>query len=248
VTQEIAILSPEKTLLTYRLAGPGARMMAHMLDVLLIFAFIFMISMAGSATLGVIDPALLSGVILVISSVLPFAYFIVLEGLWNGQTIGKKAMSLRVRMADGTPITFQAAVGRNFVRVADFFPPPYFAGLLAIFTSPKAQRLGDMVANTIVVHERRGVPSFTTAPHQVGVHPLEKYVGELRGMTLEEYQTLRRLADRFPELSASIQERMIREVWRPIALRRSVPEVMNVHPVYLIEATVMKYGREKGLL
>jgi hypothetical protein len=41
---------------------------------------------------------------------------------------------------------------------------------------------------------------------------------------------------------------MLVEVWRPIALRRMVPEVPGVHPLLLAEATVMKYGRQHGLL
>jgi hypothetical protein len=67
-------------------------------------------------------------------------------------------------------------------------------------------------------------------------------------MTNDEYVVLRRLADRYPELTPETQERLIREVWRPFAERRGVQEPPNVHPIYSIEAVVMKYGRERGLL
>lgn len=67
-------------------------------------------------------------------------------------------------------------------------------------------------------------------------------------MTVPEYNALRRFADRFPELPANIQEKLVNEVWAPIANRRKVPSYDNIHPIYLAEAVVMKYGREHGLL
>jgi uncharacterized RDD family membrane protein YckC len=247
VEHELVVLSPEKTIVTYRLSGIGSRILAHTLDVLLIAALYMSIAYIAGAVTG-LEPGLGTALIVFSGVALPFLYFILFEGLWNGQTIGKKAANLRVRMADGTPVTFGAALGRNLLRPADLLPGFYFVGLLAIFTSPRSQRLGDLVSGTVVVHERRGAPRFSPAPHTAGIHAMESHVGELRGMTIEEYQTLRRLCDRFPELTPTAQSRLLEEVWRPIAAKRGIPIVSNVHPLYLAEATVMRYGREHGLL
>jgi uncharacterized RDD family membrane protein YckC len=247
VQNDLAILTPEKTILTYRLAGIGSRVMAQVLDVMLISAIIIGLGMV-SAAAAFIDPALGNAIMLMVGFLVPFLYFILQEWLWNGQTVGKKAAGLRVRMDDGTPITFAAALGRNIMRPADFLPAFYFAGLVTIFMNPKSQRLGDLVAKTVVVHERRPGTLYVMAPHVVGIHPFESQVGDLRGMTLDEYDALRRLCDRFPELTVETQNRLIQEVWAPIAQRTNVPEVSNVHPLYLAEAAVMKYGRQHGLL
>ncbi|MHB8637712.1 MAG: RDD family protein [Fimbriimonadaceae bacterium] len=247
---EILLLSPEKTVLSYRLASLGSRIGAHIIDLLLagIVAFILAMLLMFLAQSGDFGQQL-AGVATPIVVASFFLYFILLEGLWNGQTLGKKALGIRVRMADGTPITFQGALGRNLLRVADLLPSMYFVGLAAIFTTPRAQRFGDLVSGTIVTHEKRGLPNFSPAPHRLaGEHPYEQYVGELRGLTLEEYRALRRFCDRYPELAAPIQARMLDEIWRPIALRRAVPEMPGVHPLLLAEATVMKYGRMHGLL
>ena len=247
MTHEFAILSPEKTILTFQLAGLGSRIAAHLLDVLLVFVALF-----GASTLltflAIVEPGVAIALISVVFALGPFAYFILMEGLWNGQTLGKKAAGIRVRLADGTPVTFAAALGRNLLRPADLFPGPYFVGLLAVFTNPRSQRLGDLVAGTIVVHEGKLPPFFASAPHKVGIHPLEAHVGDLRGMTREEYVALKRFCDRFPELSTAVQHTLIQEVWLPLAIRRSVPPMPNVHPIYLAEAVVMRYGRIHGLL
>lgn len=242
---DLAVLSPEKTIITYRLSGVGSRILAQLLDLMIIFAFDYVALNIMVIFVGIFD-SLLAQVIagfVVIAGL--FLYFILFEGLWNGQTLGKKAVGIRVRMADGLPISMGAALGRNLLRPADMF---YLIGVLAMFCTPRSQRIGDLVANTMVTHDRRAMPFFTPAPHVAGIHPLEAQVGELRGMTIEEYNALRRFADRFPELPTQIQNKLVREVYQPIAARRGLKPIANVHPLYLAEAAVMKYGREHGLL
>ncbi len=245
---DLAVLSPEKTIITYRLSSIGSRIVAHIVDLMIILAVMF----AGTSLLkSIIErffPEFANFIVALISTFGMFAYFILFEGLWNGQTIGKKVAGIRVRMADGLPITFAAAIGRNLLRPADLFPGTYFMGLLAMFCSPKSQRFGDLVANTVVIHEKRAIPYFTPAPHSAGIHALEGQIGDLRGMTNEEYNALRRFADRFPELPTTVQNKLVKEVFQPIATRRGIPSISNVHPLYLAEAAVMKYGRENGLL
>lgn len=257
MAHELLVISPEKTVLNYRLAGIGSRALAHFFDVMVVFValIIILIGVMLFAGISMFSPVTAEAglgvgsiIAMVAISLGPFLYFILFEWLWNGQTLGKKALGIRVRMADGTPITFAAAVGRNLLRVADILPGSYFVGLIATFTNPKAQRIGDLFAGTIVLHERRIEAKFRPAPHKESTHPLEESVGELRGMTTEDYWALRRLCDRFPELPTHVQNNLIRDVWQPISHRLGVPSLPNVHPLYLAEAVVMRYGRFHGML
>jgi uncharacterized RDD family membrane protein YckC len=253
VEHELALLSPEKTILTYRLASIGGRVFAHLVDIFIVIAVMIAVTIGFGISAGLLGReggGLVSPLYYVFVAAFPFLYFIVFEAYWNGQTLGKKMFGLRVKMSDGTAITPLAAIGRNLLRPADMMPGTYFAGLLAIFTTPKSQRFGDLISDTVVVYEKRGVPYFTPspAPHTAGIHPLEVQVGELRGMTLDEYNALRRYCDRFPELSPSAQKKLTDDVWLPIAARRGVMMAPNIHPIYLAEAVVMKYGRGHGLL
>jgi uncharacterized RDD family membrane protein YckC len=244
VHHDVAVLTPDKVVVTYRVAAIGTRVWAHLLDLAILAVAIYAVAMAIAITRVevLIVPAMFCAVLG------PFAYFIVLEALWNGQTVGKKAFSLRVRMADGTPVTFGGAALRNLMRPGDFLPGGYLVGLAAIFLSPLSQRLGDMFAGTMVTYEPRARAGFTVSPHTAGVHPYEDQVGELRRMTQEEYFLIKRLCDRFPELSDAAQVRALREVWEPFVARHSVPALPGVHPVYQMEAVVMRYGRARGLL
>jgi uncharacterized RDD family membrane protein YckC len=249
--QDLVLLSPEKSVLTFRLATIGSRIMAVLLDLIILMAVLFGITFILAIAMGVAGEGggeMFAGVMMVIMSLGPFLYFILLEGLWNGQTIGKKALGIRVRMTDGTPITFGAALGRNLLLPADLMPGTGFVGLLAMFTNVKCQRLGDLVANTIVLHERKPEPVFSVAPHVVALHPLESHVGSLQKMTIEEYNALRLLCDRFPELSREMQLRLMSDVWKPFAQRHDLQSFPGVDPVFIAEAVVMRYGRIHGLL
>jgi uncharacterized RDD family membrane protein YckC len=248
--QELLVLSPEKTVLSFDIARVGSRILAQLLDIIVIGIGIVLLSILISLGAAVLPglPSLGVAAILFLIALGWLIYFILLEGLWNGQTLGKKAAGIRVRMVDGTPVTFGATLARNLLRPADLLPFYYFLGFLAMFTNVKSQRIGDMVAGTIVVRERKPIPLFTPAPYVLGTHPFEPHVGELRGMSNDEYVVLKRLCDRFPEIPTRVQDQLIEEVWTPFAQRFKINAVPNVHAIYLAEAVVMKYGRRQGLL
>lgn len=241
------VLTPEKVVVSYRLASLGTRIMAHIIDVV-IAIMVFYVLAIGAAFVFQGAPELTWVILAAMAAFGLYAYFAFQEGFWGGQTIGKRLMNIRVIMVDGTPITFPAAIYRNLLRVGDFLPTFYLAGFLSIFTNPRSQRIGDIVAGTVVVHEPRNLYTFTPAPHRYGVHRLEDTVGDLRKMTLQEYFAIKRLCDRFPELPAQTQAESLRDIWFPFASKVGIEPVPNVHPLYQMEAAVMKYGRMHKLV
>ena len=247
MAHDLVLLSPEKTVLSFRLASLGLRASAHLLDFLLLLLAFIAITLI-SALLSQVASPLATSLMLASMILGPFAYFIVLEGFWNGQTVGKRVMRLRVRKLDGTPVTFGAALTRNLLRPADFLPALYFAGLLAIFTNIRSQRLGDLVAGTVVISEREPPAQVPPSPHRVNIHPFETHVGDLRYMTPEEYAALKQLCDRFPNLSPTVREPLLELIWTPFASRHGISSLPQVHNLYLAEAAVMRYGRDHGLL
>ena len=245
---DLEILTPERAVLTYRLAGIGSRAMAQLLDILIVAAVMILLGLL-AVFLAFFDAAMSMGLYMFLLFLLPILYFVLSEGLGNGQTIGKRALGIRVRMADGTPVGLEAAILRNLMRPADLLPGPYLVGLASIFLSPRAQRLGDLAANTVVVTERQEGNRYAVAPHGVGFHPLEDRVGPLRGLTTPEYAAFRRLADRYYELPSEAQARLLGTVYRPVAQRLGIPDPPEGETeIRMVEAVVMAFGRRKGLL
>jgi hypothetical protein len=74
--------------------------------------------------------------------------------LWHGQTPGKRAVGIRVLKDSGRPITAIEGIGRNLMRAVDGFMF-YAVGIITMLISPQNRRLGDYVAGTIVVYDKK---------------------------------------------------------------------------------------------
>lgn len=173
---EYALETPENSVLTFQLAGPATRLLAYLIDLTMIIAIgtvgSFVIMMFLSA-LGL--PMLGMGIVYVLIFLLQWWYFALLEWVFRGRTIGKKMTNLRVIMDGGYPLTFFAAILRNFLRTADCLPfidvtalwglpeelggviavPVFGVGLILMALTPEYRRAGDLVARTIVIAEGR---------------------------------------------------------------------------------------------
>jgi uncharacterized RDD family membrane protein YckC len=83
------------------------------------------------------------------------AYFVVLEGLWS-RTLGKFFQGLVVRKLDGSPCDWRGALIRGALRIIEV-NPLLFGGLpagLVIIASERKQRIGDLLAGTVVVSNK----------------------------------------------------------------------------------------------
>lgn len=92
-----------------------------------------------------------------IASTLGFLYHVALEGRF-GQTVGKRWFGVVVVSGDGRPCTYRAAFVRTAGRLVDALPVGYLVGLAAILLTPRDQRLGDLLAGTVVVRAGAGDP------------------------------------------------------------------------------------------
>lgn len=171
--EKLIIETPERVELEFALASIGNRFLAVLIDHALQFFSVFSVyyflitlnvNVARLEGSGEVSRWILALAILLIFLFFT-SYFILFEWLWNGQTLGKRIMRLRVIREDGRPLTFWEAATRNILRIVDAFPgvliPIYSLGLLVIFFSSRDQRIGDFFAGTVVVRERReNVPTF----------------------------------------------------------------------------------------
>jgi uncharacterized RDD family membrane protein YckC len=153
-THSLVIRTPEGIAFSLLLAGPVTRFLAWIIDVaciagvVLVLGFVFGI-------LGFLSPDLAQALMLLVGFVAQIGYGIGAEWLWRGQTIGKRLLRLRVMDAQGLKLQFSQIVIRNLLRFVDFLPAFYLIGGVACLVSRRAQRLGDLAGNTIVVRHPR---------------------------------------------------------------------------------------------
>lgn len=140
--------TPEGISLRLSPAGPVPRMLAWMIDTLIRLAINFVL-FTGFAFLGKTG----LGIALILSFLLEWFYPVYFELFKNGQTPGKKSFNLYVTMENASPVTPAASVIRNLLRFVDFLPLFYGFGFVSMLLTRRFQRLGDLVANTVVLHK-----------------------------------------------------------------------------------------------
>jgi uncharacterized RDD family membrane protein YckC len=155
----IAIETPEHVVFEHRLAGPARRLLAYVVDLIVCYGglvvlglIILLIAVTVGSKLGdsLVIAKLGGGLLLLALFAVQWLYFLVFEGL-RGRTPGKAVVGLRVVTVTGRPIGFAHAALRNLLRAADALPTGYLLGFLAMAFSSRFQRLGDLVAGTVVV-------------------------------------------------------------------------------------------------
>lgn len=149
----LAIRTPEGVLFSLPLASPVSRGLALTIDVAVVVA-------GGSllrsllAALAILSADIAAAAYGVAAFALSVGYAMAAEWLWRGQTIGKRLLRLRVVDAQGLKLQPAQVVVRNLLRPVDALPVFYLVGGAAALVSARAQRLGDLAANTVVVRTR----------------------------------------------------------------------------------------------
>lgn len=150
----LRIVTPEGVSFALPLASPLRRLYAVMLDLVLVIVLnmaMFTLSAMTIAFAGFFGFA----IYFLINFVFTFGYFIFCEWRWKGQTPGKKMMGIQVMDAEGLRLQFSQIVIRNLMRVVDQLPLLYLVGGIAAVLHSQGKRLGDLVANTIVIRKEK---------------------------------------------------------------------------------------------
>jgi uncharacterized RDD family membrane protein YckC len=149
----IRVVTPENIAFEYRLAGPFRRLPAFLLDFAFGLGLFITLLIIVNMTVTIVSPGLAAALSLLLFFVIWWFYGVLFETFMNGQTPGKYVLGLRVLTDSGQPINGMQATLRNLLRAADLIVP--LIGLLVMSLNRKYQRLGDLVAGTIVVVEER---------------------------------------------------------------------------------------------
>ena len=250
----VQIETPEHIVFEHRLAGPARRALAHVLDLVLCYGVLLLVGIA--ILFGVVGGAALSGelsslakasvgLVLLLVFIVQWVYFAAWEAL-TGRTPGKRALGLAVVTTTGRPIGVREATLRNLLRAADVLPVGYVVGLACQLCTQRFQRLGDLVAGTMVVvpeRARGGSPivlrppataaELASLPQTVRLDPEERAAIEL---------FLRRRG----QLGAA-RERELAELIAPvIAARVGAAGMDPVRLLALVFDLAARAGRDEG--
>ncbi len=212
------VVTPENIELDYEIAGIGSRFLALFIDMFiqtsLLLGLLFLFDLLKlnnlESKITELSTSITGAILIGLLFVILIGYYIILETVMNGQTIGKKIVNIRVRKEGGYAPSFWDILLRNIIRLADFFPSFYGTGLIVMFLNKKSKRLGDYAAGTIVVKEisRRKIDQFLNE-QPTNLEPSETFViiekhqwvsSILPALTEQDYLLIKNLLTRRNEL------------------------------------------------
>ncbi|GAB5465656.1 MAG: RDD family protein [Candidatus Kapaibacteriales bacterium] len=178
----VIVQSPQNVALEFKLASLGERILAYMVDILILLGFIIFTSI----TLSYIDDHYyISDLWYFFVIIIPVVtYDVYMEYLMNGQSPGKRAFRLRVVRADGERAELQHFALRWLFRVVEGIALYGIIPITSYILTDKHQRLGDLAAGTLVIKE-----SKTLLETRIGVSRSTTYkpvFGNLDWMTEDD--------------------------------------------------------------
>lgn len=168
--QTIGIETAQNVMVQHEVASVGDRIVAAILDSLVLLAWMFLLFISGVFTAGLGGDGV-AVAILIVLALLPYMFYdLVCEIAMDGQSIGKRARRIRVVRIDGGQPRLGQYLLRWILRPIDSF---YYLGLVVILINGKGQRLGDLAAGTCVVSLKQRLKlqdtlmTTVSADHQV---------------------------------------------------------------------------------
>lgn len=249
-TAQHGIVTPEGVLLTFEEAGVGSRSLAIAIDLAMqSAALLALVLMLALAPLSGIPSSVATVTLVVMVFAILFGYPVAMETGTRGRTIGKMALGLRVVTTEGAPIQFRQAAIRGGLGIIDFYLIPFgVIAMVVVLLTRRGQRLGDLVAGTIVVRERQAGPSAASY-HFPPPYGMEGYVSTLDVATLgdERYALVRSFLLRVMEFSPEGRQATGIRLANAVARRIRHTPPPQVHPEIFLACVAAAYqARQSG--
>ena len=146
----ISITTSQNIEVEYTLGSLGDRILGRIIDGFVLAAYAF--ALAAIIGFGNIGDYLTSNYWMIIVLVFPVVFYdLVCEMAFNGQSVGKKVMGIKVISLSGEQPSFSQYLVRWLLRLVDFSFSGSLVALIMVAVSDKKQRLGDLAAGTVLV-------------------------------------------------------------------------------------------------
>ncbi|MEU9047471.1 MULTISPECIES: RDD family protein [unclassified Kitasatospora] len=247
------LVTGEAVVLGLQTAKLPSRALAIVLDLLVEFAALLVVTLLLGVVLVDIDSAALAAVMIGLMVFFLVAVPVMVETFSHGRSLGKAALGLRVVRTDGGPVRFRHSLVRGLV---GFFELIALTGSPAVITSAvhsEGKRLGDIFAGTVVVRERTpGAGGSATPLPPVHPHLLQTMGHELVAMDFSAvpeplWLAVRQLLGRIGQLDPAVMSRMTARLADDLSDRIGHPVPPGLHPAAYLGAVLTERQRREWL-
>ena len=245
--EHAGIVTPDAVVLDLETAGFASRAAAAAIDLALQLLTLFIVLFVFGLVANMSESTGQTVLAFVIFGVI-FGYPIAFETWWRGRTPGKAALRLRAVTVDGAPIQLREATLRAMGGIVDrFLPPGGITGVLFVIGSSRHQRIGDLLAGTIVIRDPR---QYVPAPALWYSPPwgLEEYAEAIdpSSITSEQYTVIRSFLTRVDTLAPAARQTLAADLAHRLSLVVGFPRHERVAPEAYLLCVISRYQRSVG--
>lgn len=276
MSNKIEFETPENIQVAYEPAGLGTRFVAWVVDNIVLFCVMlvifFVLICTGTITEAVIQGLTKSlrnedgsprqmtpgetpefliffvGLFTLVRGLGGFFYFGASELFLRGQTLGKRQVGIRVVRLDGFSLSAGSIFVRNIFRIVDELSPLWIVPLV----SRRSQRMGDMVAGTVVVVDKP--PSISSLRQLLSQRSAAdaRFAFDatiLKRARPQDFEAVERLLERWNELNSVRRQGLLDQIVPALVTRLATePPAVEDRLEYLKDLLTAEYRRQhRGL-
>jgi len=230
------VVTGDAVVLDVQIAQLPVRTLSALIDIAVMVVFLFLGSLLWAATQTQFDSALSNAILLIFTVLAIVGYPLILETATRGRSVGKIALGLRVVSDDGGPERFRQALFRALASLVEIWMLFGSPAVICSILSPKAKRIGDIFAGTVVVNERG--PRLGLPPTMPPALAWWASSLQLSGLSAGQAEVARQFLSRAPQLDRQLRMQMAYRIAGDVVSRIAPPPPPGVPPELVLAAVL----------
>ncbi|WP_299484753.1 RDD family protein [uncultured Allomuricauda sp.] len=179
--------------LDYKIVSIGERIVAFLIDGFILWMYAFLVNIIIDAMGYIYEDTWTQRGLAALIFLPAMFYSLLMHSIFNGRTVGKMLLKMRVVRLDGTPVHWSNYLVRWMLRLVDIWIFLGSIGILSILFSERRQRVGDAAAGTVVISTK----NKTKVSHTILEEIKEEYTPQFTNVTLLTDKDVRLIKDTF---------------------------------------------------
>jgi uncharacterized RDD family membrane protein YckC len=237
------VVTGDAVVLDVQIAQLPVRAVSALIDITVIFLGYVVGLMLWAATLVQFDDALTAAILIIFTVLVMVGYPVVFETATRGRSVGKIVMGLRVVSDDGGPERFRQALFRALASLVEIWMLAGSPAVICSMLSPKAKRIGDIFAGTVVVSERG--PRLVPPPMMPPSLAWWASSLQLSGLSAGPAEVARQFLARATQLDPQLRHQMAYRIAGDVVSRTAPPPPPGAPPELVLAAVLAERHRRE---
>jgi uncharacterized RDD family membrane protein YckC len=237
------VVTGDAVVLDVQIAQLPVRAVSALIDITVMFICYVLGLMLWAASLTQFDTALSTAVLIIFTVLVMLGYPLIFETATRGRSVGKIVMGLRVVSDDGGPERFRQALFRALASVIEIWMFLGSPAVISSILSPKAKRIGDIFAGTIIVSER--APRLGPPPMMPPTLAWWASSLQLSGLDAGRAEVARQFLSRAPQLDRQLRQQMAYRIASDVVYRIAPPPPPGTPPELVLAAVLAERHRRE---